>query len=262
MLKELLKRDFGFNLDISGGTGQSREDPITILSNTLQDALHTEYLVFRGIGKGRGIFWRTISAEYVDGIQIIQRKIETKDVRKTEIIRQIENYYFSRPNIEYNMRELDSQCVIFSDLANGIVFPYELSWLHCDGVADYIAKGRADLGKSILYNAPGIKVTIYIYPLVSCDSNQETLELELDAAIEEIKLLYGSDAIGHDWGIQKKFNHICYYFIPNFAPNDISLILIASKGDCFIKLRCSFVDEVFMREICSDFVTSFVSHIL
>ena len=51
-LKELLKRDFGLNLNIAGGFGQ-RDDPTLILSDTESEAAHTELSVLRVIGKGR-----------------------------------------------------------------------------------------------------------------------------------------------------------------------------------------------------------------
>lgn len=257
MLKELLERDFGLVLDISGGTGQSKNDPIHILSNTINDALYTESLVLRGLGKGRGILWRTLSVEYVDGTEIIQRKIETKEVRKDEIISQVENYYFSRLNTKSNGETVNSQLVASFSAMNGVEYPYEISWLHCDGVTDYRAKEREDLGCSLAYGAPGIKATIYIYPKVSSDTNQGLLELELGAAVEEVKEIYGADAIKHDWGVRKDGNSISYYFIPSYAPNDASLLLIMCKDGFFVKLRCTFVDEEFMRKVCSDFVKSF-----
>jgi len=45
MIKELLKRDFGLDLDIAGGTGKSRNDPIRVVSLSDKAASRTEFLV-------------------------------------------------------------------------------------------------------------------------------------------------------------------------------------------------------------------------
>ena len=259
MIKELLKRDFGLDLDIAGGTGQSRNDPIHVLTLSDKDASRTEFLVLRGLGKGRRILWRTINIDYIPGMDVIQRKIETKEVTETEIITQVENYYFLRKNITSFSSKSLGHYVVFDDKNIGVAYPYELSWLHYDSFTDYSLQDRKDLGYSIAYNAPGIKVTIYVYPKVISDLQTNILELELEAAKAEIKSIYGSDTIEHEWEAIKNYDHIYYYFISKHAPEETSLIVIMRKKDHFLKLRCSFVDEEFMREVSSDFNKSFIS---
>lgn len=258
MIKELLKRDFGLELDIAGGTGQSKNDPIYVLSPSEKEASRTEVLVLRGLGKGRGILWRTVNIEIMSGMEVIQRKIETKEIHESEIVSQIENYYFLRKNTELHSTNINSQNIVFIDDKVGIFYPYEISWLHYDGITDYSSQGREDLGYSLSYNAPGIKATIYVYPKVSGDTVRDILELELATVIAEIKSIYGNDEIDHDWEARSNYDHILYYYIPKHALMETSLILIMRIGNCFVKLRCSFVDEAFMREISSDFLKCFL----
>ena len=258
MIKELLKRDFGFDLDIAGGEGQSREDPICVLSRSDVDASYTECLVLRGIGLGRSVLWRTIGVGYVPGTEVIQRKIETKEVLETEIVNQVENYYFQRKYLIPHEGNIESSPAIYYDKEIDIVYPYELSWLHYDGLTDYSEQGRADLGYSLAYNAPGIKATVYVYPKVVGDTDKDVLELEIDAAIEEIKIAHGADEIEHDWGVMLEPGCIYYYYMSKHSPEHTSLLLIMRRGDYFVKLRCTFIDEPFMREITNQFKDAFV----
>ena len=151
-LKDLLDRDFGLDLDIAGGFGQSREDPILVLSDTEIEAAHTELQVLRGIGKGRGILWRTIGTNLISepSPRTIQRKIKTKDVRQDEIVETTENYYFSRINIKSDSHRINSQVIVYFDQKADIRFPYELGWLHFDNIVDYESRepghGSADRG--------------------------------------------------------------------------------------------------------------------
>ena len=65
VIKNLLKQDFGMDLDISGGLGQSRDDPIVVLCHSDSKAAHTELLVLRGLGKGRRVLWRSVGTHQI-----------------------------------------------------------------------------------------------------------------------------------------------------------------------------------------------------
>jgi hypothetical protein len=95
-LRELLKADFGIDFPISGGTGNSRESPIIIHYQKPNDYVGVEYGILRCLGIGRRIEWKLIqqTLQNLDGRTIEQMKIETKQTIATEIITQIENYYF------------------------------------------------------------------------------------------------------------------------------------------------------------------------
>ena len=95
-LKELLRKDFGIDLPISGGYGQSIEDPIIIQRSGINDYVGTENYILKCLGIGRGIDWNLIgqtllkhNERYID-----QMKIEARKLTDLEIITTIENYYF------------------------------------------------------------------------------------------------------------------------------------------------------------------------
>jgi len=95
-LKELLKKDFGIDFPISGGIGNSKENPIIIYYKFPNDYTNVEYGVLRCIATGRRMKWKLIKQSLINhnGRKLDQLKIETKWVEKDQLIKQIENYYF------------------------------------------------------------------------------------------------------------------------------------------------------------------------
>ncbi len=95
-LKELLKNDFGIDFPISGGTGNSIDNPIVIHRTGSNDYTATEYAILRCLGIGRRIDWKLLRQSLIhqNGKVFDQMKIETRMVTEDEIITCIENYYF------------------------------------------------------------------------------------------------------------------------------------------------------------------------
>ncbi len=95
-LKQLLKDDFKIDFPISGGMGNSRDNPIIIHRQVPNDYTSVEYGILRCLGKGRGIEWKVIQQSLLshNGRKLDQLKIETKETTENEVITQIENYYF------------------------------------------------------------------------------------------------------------------------------------------------------------------------
>lgn len=95
-LKDLLEKDFKIDLPISGGYGNSIENAIIIHRNEINDYVGTEHFILKCLGIGRRIEWIILGQELVsyDSKKVDKIKIETKQLTESEIITQIENYYF------------------------------------------------------------------------------------------------------------------------------------------------------------------------
>jgi hypothetical protein len=104
-LRELLKKDFKIDLPISGGNGNSIDNPVVVHYQHPNDYVGVEYAVFNGLytgrrfgllGKGSSFEWKFIKQTLIhhNGRKIDQMKFETKETSATEIITQVENYYF------------------------------------------------------------------------------------------------------------------------------------------------------------------------
>ena len=111
----------------------------------------------------RQILWRTISKNLIANSHksIEKIEIETKEFSETEIIAQLENYYFDISDANTNKKALPEHIIYFDPITK-LSFPIELGWLHFSGLLDY-EQQSAGLGKSISYNALDIKATINLY---------------------------------------------------------------------------------------------------
>jgi hypothetical protein len=100
-LRKFLKQDFGFDFPISGGNGNSIDNPIVFnRTENNYDYVGYEYKILECLGKGRRIEWKLITQSLlnIENRKIDKIKIETKQFTDTEIITQIENYYFDVTN--------------------------------------------------------------------------------------------------------------------------------------------------------------------
>ena len=96
ILKDLIDRDFGVKLPISGGFGNSIDNAIIIHKDGNNDYVVLEHFILKCLGRGRKIKFKTLVQELItyNDKKIDKIKIETKEVTESEIITQIENYYF------------------------------------------------------------------------------------------------------------------------------------------------------------------------
>ena len=255
-LKDLLKRDFGYDLKISGGFGQSRADLIVVVASHPADASLTEMLVLRGIGKGRGILWRTLERTQLkhEGMSLEQVKIETKAVSDTEIITQRENYYFDVGHATPDRRPLPT-AIGYRHSRTGMVLPYEIGWLHFDSVTDNepVAPG---LGQTIAYGAPGIKATVYVYDKGRADVPKDVVasvaKEEFKSAVSELmrvnpKAKALGDPSNNGVMIQQKF----------VIDQDFSIVALGVKAGSFIKLRITFVQDPLLMDLVNQSLAAF-----
>jgi hypothetical protein len=96
-VRDLIKNDFGVDLPIKGGIGNSIDDPVIVEQvSPINDYVGTEYAYLKYIGIGRGIEWETVAQQLLthSGRKMDKIKIETKQMPETEIITQIEKLLF------------------------------------------------------------------------------------------------------------------------------------------------------------------------
>lgn len=113
-LKQLIKSDFGIDLPISGGMGNSIESPIVIEIDGCKNCAEIENTILGCLGLGRRIEWKLLKQQLLkNGEKHIDKlQIETTHNTDYEIITQIENYYFDisicfqkRPFIDFDEKE-------------------------------------------------------------------------------------------------------------------------------------------------------------
>lgn len=99
-LRELLKQDFDLGLPITGGSGNSKDNPIII--EPTRNPVDVEYAVLTCLGIGRNVEWKVLGQELFtyNGKRMDKIKIEVVLLTETQIITTIENYYFQLPDTQ------------------------------------------------------------------------------------------------------------------------------------------------------------------
>lgn len=95
-VRQLLKYDFGVDLPLGGGLGNSAKDPVIIESAAGADYRQVEDDYIKYICLGRRVRWEFLQRDQLaDGERRLEKvRIRTREITLEEIITQIENYYF------------------------------------------------------------------------------------------------------------------------------------------------------------------------
>ncbi len=95
-LRQMLLEDFGFDFPISGGTGNSRDNPIIIHRAIPNNYVGVEHGVLQCIARGRGVNIQFKQQALIshNGRSIDQIKVELSKNLGVQSEYTIENYYF------------------------------------------------------------------------------------------------------------------------------------------------------------------------
>jgi len=247
-------RDFGVDVHIGKGSGSSADDPVEVLDDNDRDADTTEMLFLRCLGLGRGVMWKTLSAEPVEhgGAALVKRRVLLFIIGKEQIERRVEAFYFARIHVE-NPRPA-TNFHVFQDGIARIGIPYELGVYHYDGFTDN-AKDSIWLGYSVAYSTLMSKATLFVYPVREAGlPGSAALEAEMEQARRDACALSGPGGLARDWGVRKEGDSLLNFFVPRQDETVVSGIVLALKNGHFVKLRLTFTDEELTREAAQDFV--------
>jgi len=247
----MLNRDFGLELKISGGYGQSRDDPIVVLDSNKADASITEMEVLRGIGIGRRIIWRTMVRIPITHMQRSLEKIqiETQQVIKNQIITELENYYF-----DVNIADADDKplptAIAYLDKKLKLELPYEIVYLHYQGMIDYESTS-AGFGESFAYDCMGIKATVYVYDKNLSDIDEPAVHRELEISSSE---LVAENPAASRLRKERLLKYQRLLIRTFMIDGDISILAIGTIRSKFVKLRITFDNDRFLYRIVDHFI--------
>jgi len=93
-LNEILKTNFNIDLNLSGGMGNSKDQAIIL--PPFPDYVSMEYQIMEYLGTLRDIQWELLEQTLIahNDRALDQMKIKTVQKTDTEIITQVENFYF------------------------------------------------------------------------------------------------------------------------------------------------------------------------
>lgn len=163
-LREMLRKDFGKDLPISGGWGQSADDPIELLSHDAKEAALVQLVIARSIYGVQGWYWRQIerTSAGVVGADIEKFSSEVKYIEGDQIVTEKRNLYFDLSSVIIaDDARLENPSVPVGPPAE-LNFPRQIGWFHFDGITNNEPE-HPGLGVSVAYSAPKAKMMVYAY---------------------------------------------------------------------------------------------------
>jgi hypothetical protein len=262
-LHDLLLGGLGIELPIRGGYGGSREDPIVITAPDAHGVALTRLLTLHALGRGRGIFWRTVAntllGDQWPGIE--QFKIETVRLTETQMITRTENFYFDVSVAIAARQRWQSPPVIAHQDVSGLIFPFEIGWLHFDKGENH-ERDAPGLGHSLNYKAPGIVCSLCVYdrglPKIPDDVANAVVQDEFEAAAQDI-ITHRSDfeALPDQPPMEDCLER--YYRVGE--GQQASLLWLTTSRGRFIKARVTWVRDHFIDEAAMTFVATLLGNI-
>jgi hypothetical protein len=261
-LHDLLLRDWGTELPIRGGYGQSREDPIVVTTGDADSTALTQLLTLRGLGRGRGIFWRTIThallGDQWPGIE--QFKIETIELTEKQIVTQTEHYYFDVSSMIAAHSRWQALPVIVHHDVSGLTFPYEIGWLHFDNSENHESQ-TPGLGHSLHYKAPGIVCSLYVYDRgrtgIPDDVTDDVIQKEFESATREIANARSNFEPWPDQAMRK--DCLASFYRVGDEGRQVSLLLLTTSQGRFMKARMTWLREPFIDSAARNFVDTLLA---
>jgi hypothetical protein len=262
-LHDLLLGGLGIELPIRGGYGGSREDPIIVTAPDADGAALTRFLTLHALGRGRGIFWRTVAntllGDQWPGIE--QFKIETVRLTETQMITRTENFYFDVSAAIAARRRWQSPLVIAHQDVSGLVFPFEIGWLHFDK-SENNELDAPGLGHNLNYKAPGIICSLYVYdrglPSIPDDVANIVVQEEFETAARDIATHRPDFEALPDQPPEEDCLER-YYRVGE--GQQASLLWLTTSRGRFIKARVTWVRDHFIDEAAMTFIAAVLANI-
>ena len=257
-IKEQIKRDFGYDLPISGGLGMSSDAPIILHVGTWRDSSVVISIYCRCIFGANGWYWRHNSSQLVpDNDLVLKISSDVKYVEDEQIITEKRNFYFDISSIDQTKpdRLYDPRVAIESP-AN-LYIPYELGWFHYDNhiinEAEY-----PGMGVSIAFSAPQSKLTLFLYnkgqPEFILKQAIDARRQEFAAAIHDFELVNNSANLVQSVDEQE------YLFNIYYVDDALMVVGISTFNGMFMKFRLTNTNgsESFETECAMDTIIQII----
>lgn len=252
-LRQLLKKDFGIEVLVQGGTGLA-DDPFVIEPCSAMEATRTQLNLLRGLERGRGELWRLLEA--VSVAPTVQRlRIKTVLFTRDEIINETRGYYFDVSQVD-GVPDAGTPLIEWEDPRTTFSATYQIGWLHFDR-ATRNNQSKDVLDTSLHYTSVAAKATIYIYdptdPFMWERSPDECRAKELESVCDEIRAFQSN--LEAPWPV-----HIAepFAFQAFLSGEDMTIAGIAVLEGVLLKLRLTFFDDPKMRELMQETVQDVV----
>ena len=257
-LKESIKRDYGFDLPISGGTGLSQDDPIIINTEDPLRAPNIQWRIIESINHAFKRAWLITNKKiFKDGDKLIEKVTTNVNYFKDEKpIRSVTEYYFDITSVLFQtVPNYTYFPTAYVDPESKIAIPFQISWLNFKEYFDNEPDSPGD-GLTISYYCPSIKAHFYIYnkKFAKIDPKED-----YDLIVNEFE--ESADQIDGEEIKSKLLNSIeSENFLKRaYKVNEYdSFILFTTYNNYFFKLRLTKTNDVFSDEMTKHAIEQFI----
>lgn len=243
MLREQIKKDFGFDLPISGGNGSSLVDAVVIDADDISKVSSVEMQVLRAVLGIRSWHWRCFDKQIITSEkgELIEKVIfEAKYILGDLVSIDKRNFYFNIKHLKIDDKKFTPLPSI-SLRNSGFVLPYQIGWLHYDNLIDNEAE-YPGMGVTVAYSMPNTKATIYVYDklekLIDSKDNPAQFEREFDGAVSDFMAMNSN--MGEPT-YHKNANVLSSVFV---SGSNYSIICLGTFANKYVKLRLSSDDSL------------------
>lgn len=193
-LKEIINKEFGLDLPITGGSGQGPDEPVVIEVRDPFEAGRVEMEIVSAVNGMLGHYWCSVGKERlaVSGRSLERLDCEVKRIEGGEVLTERRSLYFELPP-EALQGGKSQTAMIFLGERQQVSLPYEIGWLHYVAMVDN-EEEEPGQGVTVAYAAPGINASVTVYdrqlPAVDWRTSPEAFRKEFERAVEEISGSY------------------------------------------------------------------------
>lgn len=241
-IRELFKRDQAVDVRVSEGNGR-KDEPYIVESCAAEVAALTQLNLLRAIGRGLGELWRIVEwkpGEIGSATEVI--RIQAVRYTPTEIETTTRGIYFDTRAV-VGMPYLLHPLPCWSAPSGLPTLPYELGWLHFDGVTDNALSSHT-FDQTVFYSGEGAKASIYVYSRAAAGA-AGTRDGELERASAA---LFRSE-LQDPWPPFELGPFIFKFFL---SASDVTAVGVGVSGAYFVKMRLTFFDDPKMRDLMSE----------
>ncbi len=257
-LKRKLLADFGKDLPIAGGFGQSLHDPIVLTASDSSVASDTIAEVVKCIYRVLGWYWMVVKWDIAqEGNADIEKvTVLTKYIEGADVVTERRNIYFDVSVV--NDRSYGSQSIpiVRLPLPTKMNLPWQLGWFHFDKLWDNSAVDPG-LGVSVAYSAPRAKMMVYVYDkglgdLILADPDGSAAA-EYEHAVQEYDVMNLEASVLSE--LKEKGIRIRLYALGD----ETSAVVVAPFNGFFFKVRLTLQDcrEKFMVDCAWHTISTF-----
>ena len=257
-LRRRLLADFGKDLPIAGGIGQSQHDPIVLTTTDCSSASATIVDVVKCIYGALGWYWQIVQWDVQPDLDRIEKvSVTVKYALETDVVTERRNLYFDVSHVRGRSLGAQALPTVELPLTPKVKVPLQIGWFHFDDLIDNRCVDPR-LGLSLAYSAPQAKMTIYAYE--SANGQGAGFDAGQDIRHEYQKAIADFESFNPDAEPLREYTHGSAIFKAYDVDEAFSIVLVAPLGPLFLKLRLTLEtgDEGFMVDCAWATVVTFI----